>query len=106
MICRRVTSFQVNRVEHQKLNQTTPYGTVWLSFWCSTQPAADTGTDMYHQLLHRHPVLLDECLVISTNECLYLLKSEHQKINQTTPNGAVWLSFWFSTRPSADTVTY
>ena len=23
-------------VEHQKLNQTTPYGAVWLSFWCST----------------------------------------------------------------------
>ena len=26
------TYFQVNRVEHQKLNQTTPYGAVWLSF--------------------------------------------------------------------------
>ena len=23
-------------VEHQKLNQTMPYGAVWLSFWCST----------------------------------------------------------------------
>ena len=23
-------------VERQKLNQTTPYGVVWLSFWCST----------------------------------------------------------------------
>ena len=33
--------FQVNRVEHQKLNQTTPYGAVWLSFWCSTRPSAD-----------------------------------------------------------------
>ena len=31
---------------------------------------------------------------------------KNQKLNQTTPNGAVWLSFWFSTRPSADTATY
>ena len=38
---RRVTFFLVNRVEHQKLNQTTPYGAVWLSFWCSTLPSAD-----------------------------------------------------------------
>ena len=29
------------RVEHQKLNQTTPYGAVWLSFWCPTRPSAD-----------------------------------------------------------------
>ena len=41
------TYFQANRVEHQKLNQTTPYGAVWLSFWCSTRPSADTGTDLY-----------------------------------------------------------
>ena len=34
--------FQANRVEHQKLNQTTPYCAVWLSFWCSTRPSADT----------------------------------------------------------------
>ena len=27
---------QLARVEHQKLNQTTPYGVVWLSFMCST----------------------------------------------------------------------
>ena len=38
---RRVTFFPVNRVEHQKLNQTTPYGAVWLSFWCSTRPSAE-----------------------------------------------------------------
>ena len=38
---RWVTFFPVNRVEHQKLNQTTPYGAVWLSFWCSTRPSAD-----------------------------------------------------------------
>ena len=37
---RRVTFFLRNRVEHQKLNQTTPYGAVWLSFWCSTRPSA------------------------------------------------------------------
>ena len=37
--------FPVNRVEHQKLNQTTPYGAVWLTFWCSTRPSADTGTN-------------------------------------------------------------
>ena len=37
------TYFQVNRVEHQKLNQTTPYGAVWLSFWCLTRPSADGG---------------------------------------------------------------
>ena len=36
--------FQANLVEHQKLNQTTPYCPVWLSFWCSTRPLADTGT--------------------------------------------------------------
>ena len=40
---RRVTFFLVNRVEHQKLNQTTPYGAVWLSFWCSTRPSAYGG---------------------------------------------------------------
>ena len=28
--------FKVNRVEHHKLNQTTLYGAVWSSFWCST----------------------------------------------------------------------
>ena len=39
------TFFPLNRVEHQKLNQTTPYGAVWLSFWCSTRPSADTGTN-------------------------------------------------------------
>ena len=33
---RRVTIFLVTWVEHQKLNQTTPYGVVWLSFWYST----------------------------------------------------------------------
>ena len=40
---RRITFFLVNRVEHQKLNQTTPFGAVWLSFWCSTRPSADVG---------------------------------------------------------------
>ena len=39
----RVTFFLVNRVEHQKLNQTTPYGAVWLNFWCSTRPSTDGG---------------------------------------------------------------
>ena len=47
-----------NRVKHQKLNQVVaelPSGWVtqpcssraatWLSFWCSTRPSADTGTD-------------------------------------------------------------
>ena len=38
------TYFQVNRVEHQKLNQTTPYGAVWLSFLCSTRPSAGAGS--------------------------------------------------------------
>ena len=37
--------FPVNRVEHQKLNQTTPYGPVWLSFWSSTRPSADIVTN-------------------------------------------------------------
>ena len=37
--------FLVNRVENQKLNQTTPYGAVWLSFWFSTRPSANTGTN-------------------------------------------------------------
>ena len=40
---RWATYFPVNRVEHQKLNQTTPYGAVWLSFWCSTRPSAGAG---------------------------------------------------------------
>ena len=39
-----VTVSAEGRVEHQKLNQTTPYGAVWLSFWCSTRPSADTVT--------------------------------------------------------------
>ena len=29
-----------SRVEYQKLNQTAPYGAVWLSFWCSTHSPA------------------------------------------------------------------
>ena len=33
--------YLVYPVEQQKLNQTTPYGAVWLSFWCSTRPSAD-----------------------------------------------------------------
>ena len=37
----RATFFQVIRVEHQKLNQTTPYGAVWLAFgrWPSLNSA-------------------------------------------------------------------
>ena len=35
------TFFLLNRIGDQKLNQTTPYGAFWLSFWCSTRPSAD-----------------------------------------------------------------
>ena len=38
---RRVTFVLMNRVEHRKINQTTPYGAVWLRFWCTTQTSAD-----------------------------------------------------------------
>ena len=37
----RITLFQVNRVEHQKLNQMEPYGAVQYSFWCSTRASAE-----------------------------------------------------------------
>ena len=37
--------FLVNRVVQQKLKQSIPYSEVWLIFWCSTRPSADTGTN-------------------------------------------------------------
>ena len=40
-----VPVFAEGRVENQKLNQMTPYGAVWLSYWFSTRPLANTGTD-------------------------------------------------------------
>ena len=39
------TYFQANRVENQKLNQTTAEPAVWLSFWFSTQSSADIVTN-------------------------------------------------------------
>ena len=43
------TFFSSKRVENQKLKQTTATNdsraAVWLSFWFSTRPLADTGTD-------------------------------------------------------------
>ena len=36
LICFAWLTCEARAVEHQKLNQTTPYGVVWLSFWCST----------------------------------------------------------------------
>ena len=36
LICFVLLICEARVVEHQKLNQTTPYGVVWLSFWCST----------------------------------------------------------------------
>ena len=36
LICLAWLTCEARAVEHQKLNQTTPYGVVWLSFWCST----------------------------------------------------------------------
>ena len=47
----------MNQVEHQKLNQTTvSRGTVLLSFWCSTQPSTDTGTNynLLHDCYHKY----------------------------------------------------
>ena len=36
LICFAWLTCEARAVEHQKLNQTKPYGVVWLSFWCST----------------------------------------------------------------------
>ena len=36
----KLKPYQSKQVEHQKLNQTTPLGVVWLSFWCSTERAS------------------------------------------------------------------
>ena len=36
LVCFAWLNCEARAVEHQKLNQTTPYGVVWLSFWCST----------------------------------------------------------------------
>ena len=38
---RRIAFFLVNEVEHQKINQTTPYDAISLSFLCSTYYLAD-----------------------------------------------------------------
>ena len=66
---RWVTFFLVNRVEHQKLNQTTPYGAVWLSFWCSTRPSADGG--------HK--------IVLITSWSLYIFAIAEKSIKQAFP---------------------
>ena len=41
--CRWAIFFQINRVEQQKLNQATPYGTVWFGYWCSARFLANDG---------------------------------------------------------------
>ena len=47
--------FQVNRVEHQKLNQATPYDAVWLSFCKSTGPSADAVDELVPVILTGYP---------------------------------------------------
>ena len=36
LICFTWLTCEAFAVEHQKLNQKTPYGVIWLNFWCST----------------------------------------------------------------------
>ena len=43
---RRVTFFLETQAKRQKLNRTTPYNTVRLSFWCSTPLTADRSDEV------------------------------------------------------------
>ena len=70
------------------------------SFWCSTRPSADTGTD--YNLHHAMKSMVYTVFRVRRITFFQVNRVEHQKLNQTTPYGAVWLSFWCSTRPSAD----
>ena len=47
----------------------TVYGAVWLSFWCSTRPLADTGTDQYYEWLHHNPDKVMQFVLISACVC-------------------------------------
>ena len=72
----------MNRVEHQKLNQTTaelPFGWVFGVQLGLRQTYALISTTNYFTIIQ----LLDDGLVISTNQCLYLPKTELNKKNPT-----------------------
>ena len=49
----RITFFLANRVEHQNEPKRPQSGGRLGSFWCSTRPSADTGTD-YNQQQERN----------------------------------------------------
>ena len=58
---------------------------IWLSFWCSTRPSADTGTDYYYQWLNDNPA---GCWIIGdaiSTKSMYVSvegRVDHQKLNQ------------------------
>ena len=97
---------------------------VWLSFWCSTQLLMSLKKCLSYcrKTCTPHPVILlfnhlaTICvagrlflrLQCSLHQIGHLLTGESSWTPKTQPNdsrAAVWLIFWFSTRPSADTVT-
>ena len=102
---RQITFFQVNRVEHQKLNQTTPHSAVWLSFWCSTRPLADTALIIIYATHCKQwsapspqsdrSAPLTSVHGVDYNQCPCLPKAELN--TKTNPNGhhpvAVWVRF-------------
>ena len=77
---RTAFSFLVNRVEHQNEPKRPQGGGRLGSFWCSTRPSADTGTDFN---LHHG------------DQYLFIPKAELN--TKTNPNGhhfvAVWVRF-------------
>ena len=81
---RTAFTFLVNRVEHQNEPKRPQSGGRLGSFWCSTRPSADTGTD-YHG--------------VDYNQCPCLPKAElTTKTNTNSHHCGPLGSFWCSTR--------
>ena len=80
-------------VEHQQLNQTTAYGVVLLSFCCTTYLLwfGFSWLGLWFSLVYLLVLLWFVWLSCAARAV------EHQKLNQATPYGVVWLSFGCST---------
>ena len=126
------TYFLVNWVENQKLNQTTaelPLGWVFdfqlgLRHWLIPSTLSSIG-DFFVEgitlwwdtigecLWWSHLIMetstsqspIDDYVLVIISYCVCRRPSWKQKTQPNDSRAAVWLSFWFLTRPSADAVT-